>query len=282
MTPQEDDTADASVSPSGIMKPVRVAVVQYTPQLEARSENIASIEQLVEGLKADLIILPELCTIGYSFHSRSQAAPWCEDSDGPSRAMFRRIAHSTGACVVGGFAEKDGSRQYNSAALVIPGDGEYVYRKTHLFFRERFAFDEGDSGFFVRKDPRRDMSIGMMICYDWRFPESARALGLAGADIIACPSNLVTDVWHISMPSRALENKVYVACANREGTEERNGETLVFKGESALWGYDGTLMAKAPRHGNHIITADVEPARTRDKSFNPFNDIFTDRRPERY
>jgi predicted amidohydrolase len=68
----------------------------------------------------------------------------------------------------------------------------------------------------------------MMICYDWRFPEATRSLAHAGADLIVCPSNLVTNVWHKVMPARALENKVYLAVANRIGIESKGEEELFF------------------------------------------------------
>ena len=121
-----------------------------------------------------------------------------------------------------------------------------------------------------------------MICYDWRFPEAARSLGLLGADLIVCPSNLVTDVWHIAMPARSLENKVYLAVANRTGTEVRNDEELLFKGESGIWGYNGKLISKAGFADETVISCDIDPEKTRNKAFNPYNDIFADRRPDLY
>ena len=143
-------------------------------------------------------------------------------------------------------------------------------------------FEPGDSSFFVIEDKQRDIRIGMMICYDWRFPEATRSLALAGADLIICPSNLVTNIWHKVMPARAIENKIYLAVANRIGREKRGDEQLFFNGESAVYAFNGDMLCKAGVEDIRIITATIDPSKTRDKSFNEINDIFTDRRPDMY
>ncbi|MCP4689859.1 MAG: hypothetical protein GY859_17535, partial [Desulfobacterales bacterium] len=174
-------------------------------------------------------------------------------------------------------------RLFNSCFVIRPGDGETrVYRKTHLFYKERLCFDAGDTGFFVVEDVERDVRVGPMICYDWRFPESARVLALLGADLIVCPSNLVTDAWRIVMPTRAIENKVYVAVANRAGVEKRGEEALRFKGASAVYGYNGNALRSAGPEDDEVLTAEIFPGKTRDKSFNPLNDVLRDRRPGHY
>jgi predicted amidohydrolase len=157
-----------------------------------------------------------------------------------------------------------------------------VYRKSHLFAREKHCFDPGDTGFFVVHVPERDLRIGMMICYDWRFPEAARTLALKGADLIVAPSNLVTHIWRAVMPARAVENKVYLAVANRCGPDVNNGEELSFNGQSAIYSYNGDVLASANATEPAVIIAEIEPERTRTKSFNEWNDIFADRRPDLY
>ncbi len=182
-----------------------------------------------------------------------------------------------------GFAERDGDRLFNSCLVIRPGDAETrVYRKTHLFYKERLCFDVGDTGFFVVEDVERDVRVGPMICYDWRFPESARVLTLLGADLIVSPSNLVTDAWRIVMPARAIENKVYVAVANRAGEEKRGDEALLFKGASAVYGYNGKTLCEAGPADDDVSYAEIFPHKTRDKSFNPINDILRDRQPRHY
>jgi predicted amidohydrolase len=121
-----------------------------------------------------------------------------------------------------------------------------------------------------------------MICYDWRFPEAARTLALQGADLIACPANLVTTLSGKVFPARAIENKVYVAVANRIGEECLGEETLLFRGESAIYDYVGERMAQASFGNEEILYAEIDPQSTRKKSFNSVNDIFKDRRPDMY
>ena len=196
---------------------------------------------------------------------------------------MQEIATDKNKIICFGFPEKDGNKQYNSCALLFPDKSlSALYRKTHLFYKEKLCFDPGDTGFFVVRDEDRDVNIGPMICYDWRFPEASRTLGLKGADIIVCPSNLVTDVWHLAMPARALENKLYLAVTNRTGTENRGGEEVFFKGMSAVYAYNGQPMCKADMTEETVLTAEIYPEKTRDKSFNEFNDVFRDRRPELY
>ena len=260
-----------------------LSTIQFAPIFGRKHDNLVKIHQMIDSLESDIIVLPELCTTGYFFQNPQEAFDASDSFDGEMVAAFQAKSTERGQIYVVGFAERDGEKVYNSAALIMPDPAlSSVYRKTHLFYKERFCFSEGDSGFIVVTDPKRDISIGVMICYDWRFPESARTLALKGADLIVCPSNLVTDVWHIAMPARALENKVYLAVANRTGSEFRGGEEVVFKGESAIWGYNGKIMAKSGVSDDSILTVEIEPSMTRNKNFNEFNNIFTDRRQGMY
>ncbi len=265
------------------MSSLRVAVVQYSPEFGAKEQNLRRIDSITSSIDADVIVLPELCNTGYFFLDRKEVASEAETGDGRTAQLMRSIAQRRNAIVVAGFAEQAGTSLFNSTLVIVPEDSQnYVYRKIHLFYREQNCFDIGDSGFFVVRDERRDLRLGPMICYDWRFPESARALTLLGADLIACPSNLVTDAWHKVMPARAIENKIYLAVANRAGSEHRAGEELRFKGQSAIYAYNGEALATAAPDKDEVLYADIQPAQTRDKSFNAFNDVLSDRRPEYY
>jgi predicted amidohydrolase len=270
---------------------MKLSIVQFTPVFGDKHENLRRILVHGERTDADLIVFPELCTTGYFFQSKEESAFYAETLGGETVEFFRAMAHAHDAMIVAGFVERGADGGVYNSALIISPDAVHVYRKTHLFYKERFAFDEGNTGFFVVPHHRMDARIGTMICYDWRFPESARTLGLKGADVIVCPSNLVTNVWHLAMPARALENKVYLAVPNRAGEEQRvlansNGndatETVKFTGKSAVYDFNGTVLAEAGTHDDEILTVETTPAATRDKSFNAFNDIFTDRRPAMY
>lgn len=264
-------------------KSITLAVVQFSPRRNQVRRNLERLAALTESLDADIIVFPELCTSGYFFVSRQEVARVAEPADGSTGRFFGDLAAKNDAMVVAGFAESDGARLYNACIIVDPqSKTRRVYRKTHLFYKEQLCFDGGDSGFFVVEDPHRRFRLGPMICYDWRFPEAARSLMLLGADVIACPANLVTDAWQLVMPARAIENKVYVAVANRTGTERRGDEQLHFKGRSAIYGYDGKPLAKAPGSRDRVLAADIFPFETRDKAFNAINDVRRDRRPQYY
>ena len=265
------------------IRTIRVAVVQFCPGFGRKADNLDRVERLVRGTGADLYVLPELSTTGYFFTSRREAAEVAERADGPTWERFRDLAQATGAVIAAGFAEADGDRLFNSCLLALPGRPDpVVYRKTHLFYREKECFDPGDTGFFCVQDPTRDLRIGPMVCYDWRFPEAARSLALAGADVIVCPANLVTEAWRPVMPARAIENKVFVALANRTGREVREGEDLLFKGGSAVYGWNGRALVQAGADEEAVLVAEIDPRETRDKSFNALNDVLRDRRPEMY
>lgn len=261
---------------------MRLAVAQFRPAFADVHANMEHILHVIRSADADVVVLPELATSGYFFLSRAEVQRVAEPLDGPSVLAMRDAAEETGCVVVCGFPERDGNNVYNSAAIIVPGMPTRVYRKTHLFYKERQCFDAGDTGFFVVDLPHLDCRLGTMICYDWRFPEAARTLALRGADVIACPSNLVTNIWRMAMPVRALENKVYLAVANRTGTETNEGEEVTFNGDSVIYQYNGSVMASGNALDDAILVAEVDPAATRSKSFNDVNDIFADRRPEHY
>jgi len=262
---------------------MKISTVQFCPKLGQKQENIKKIYTYIDSIDSDIIVFPELSTSGYFYTDKQELAELAETSDGPMATALQAKASDQNKIIIVGFPEKDGDDIYNSSVILFPDPAlKAVYRKTHLFYKEKFVFTPGDSGFFVTEDSARDIKIGMMICYDWRFPEATRSLALAGADLIVCPSNLVTNVWHKVMPARALENKVYLAVANRIGTESKGEEELFFNGESAIYSYNGAVLCKAAVEDEKVISADIDPKRTRDKSFNPVNDIFKDRRPELY
>lgn len=266
---------------------LNISLVQFTPVWDNVTQNLRHIADLLKDVQTDIIVLPELSTTGYSFINREETLNASEDMDGQSIAFFKQLAKDHQAMVIAGFVEKNGDNVYNAALMALPNGEVKSYRKTHLFFREKECFTEGDSGFFVVEHPLKECKVGIMICNDWRYPEAARSLALLGADLIACPSNLVSDVWRIGLPARALENKVFVAVTNRCGTEIRqleNGstQTLTFTGGSVLYNFTGEPIEQANKTEERVITLQIDPVLTRDKYFNPFNDLLNDRRPDYY
>ncbi len=265
------------------MNSLRLSVVQFSPKFRKIAENLDRIGKLLNGLQTDIVVLPELCTTGYFFLSKNEVAQVAEPVNGATGEFFKDLALRQNAIIFAGFAERDGNKIFNSCLAAIPGEPQLrVYRKTHLFYKEKYCFDPGDTGFFVIDNIERAIRIGPMICYDWRFPESARVLALLGADLIVCPSNLITDAWQMVMPARAIENKVYLAVANRAGNEQRNDEILRFKGNSVIYDYNGRKLESAGLTNEIILNASIYPEKTRDKSFNPINDVLRDRQPHHY
>jgi predicted amidohydrolase len=259
-----------------------LSLVQFEPKFLDFHSNLDRMLTWSDSENADIVVFPELALSGYNFNDFEEAKSVAVPANTKKFDGFSAISREKERILCFGFAELYEDKLFNSAILFLPDGTRKIYRKTHLFYKETEIFEPGDTGFNVFKYEPWDINIGMMVCYDWRFPESARSLGLRGADLILCPSNLVTDVWHISMPSRALENKLYLATCNRIGTEKNKTSSLFFTGESGIYGYNGKLLAKASIENEEIIRSRIEPQRTRNKAFNEINDIFSDRRPELY
>ncbi|MCK9302195.1 MAG: hypothetical protein PHU62_00735 [Bacteroidales bacterium] len=261
-----------------------IAAIQFTPLFRSMEANIAAINNIIGKTNTDIIVFPELSISGYAFINKEDALEYSQTAD--ELAYLTTQNDDNKSVIIIGFAERQDDKVYNSALILFPDKTYKVYRKTHLFYNERFCFSEGDSGFFVVQHPFCDCRIGIMICYDWRFPESARTLALQGADIIVCPANLVTPLWEIGMKSRALENNVYLSVANRCGieTQQTNGkaQSLHFTGKSVIYDTKGQEMAQAGAVNDDIIVAELDVSVSRDKSFNSINDIFKDRRSKYY
>ena len=128
------------------------------------------------------------------------------------------------------------------------------------------------------------LRVGVMVCFDWVYPEAARSLALLGADVIAHPSNLITPGWcQRAMFVRAMENMVATATANRTGTEHRDPRPeLRFTGESQIVDPMGNELARAPAEGDVRIRAEVDITAVRLKRFPSGNALFGERRPEHY
>lgn len=261
---------------------MRVAALQFQPTLLEVDANLATIERELSAADADLVVLPELCTTGYFFPDATALAATAETLDGRSVQLLRDHARSMGCTIVAGLAERAGERLFNSAITVTADGALHLYRKVHLFAEENILFTPGDLGF-----PVVDIGacrLGVMICYDWRFPEAARTLALRGAQIIAHPSDLVAapSLWQPVMRTRSVENRVATVTANRIGTETRGDDALTFHGHSQIVAHNGNVLAETDEHFQGWIRAEVDPAASDRKAFSPWNDIFADRRPDQY
>lgn len=261
---------------------MRVGMYQNHPVFGQVELNVEQTVKDLSSVDADLLVLPELFNTGYHFISREETADIAEEVPlGKTCQAMMRLAKDRNVFLVFGLAERDGKCIYNSAGLVGPQGFVGRYRKTHLFDEEKLFFDPGDTGFHVF-----DIGlarIGVMICFDWLFPESARILTLRGADIICHPANLVLPYCQKAMVTRSLENGVFTITANRVGTESRGGKgPLKFTGGSQIVDNLGSILTKLEHNETGVTVTDIDPERARNKGITDHNDRLEDRRPEFY
>lgn len=261
---------------------MRVGYLQFDPVFGEVASNLDVVTARLEQAEADLMVLPELCVTGYQFVSQEEVFRLAEAvPDGRTTTRLAEIAARRGMTIVAGLAERAGTRCFNSAVVVGPKGFIGCYRKTHLFFEETLFFSPGDTGFQVWDiGPAK---IGVMICFDWYYPEAARTLALQGAEIIAHPSNLVLPNCPDSMVTRCLENRVFSVTANRIGSEARGGkDRLTFIGLSEVVSPRGRILHRAPRECGDLTIVEIDPAEARNKALNIYNDLLRDRRPALY
>lgn len=285
-------------------RPLTVAAVQMASGDWDLARNVARAERLIREAAskgAQLVLCPELfmtpyfCVDENSGHL-SLAEPY---ADNERLAHFARLARELGVVIPVGFFERAGRAFYNSVA-VIDADGSSlgVYRKTHIpdnpGYSEKFYFTPGDTGFKVWKT--RFGVVGVGICWDQWFPETARAMALMGADVLCFPTIIGSDPiypdldcadhWQRVMQGHAAANMMPLICANRIGSETGRGDgvrepfRLTFHGRSFIADETGGLVAAADRVGETVLvhTFDLDAIRRRREAWA----LFRDRRPEAY
>ncbi len=260
---------------------MKIGFVQLDSIFGEVERNIEAAERLIAGIEADLIVLPEFFNSGYLFTSQKEADDLAEEiPNGKTTQALSRIAREKNAYIVAGLPERSGRNLYNSAVLVSPSGHVDTYRKVHLFNEEKLWFSPGDKGFSVYDiGPCR---IGIMICFDWFFPESMRVLALKGADMICHPANLVLPFCQDAMVTRCLENRLFAVTANRTGSEARGGKTFRYTGKSQITGPNAQILLRAGSDGDEAGVYDIDITNARNKRLNPHNDLFGDRRTNFY
>jgi 5-aminopentanamidase len=263
------------------MPKLRIAFVQGRPRFGEPEQNLEHGLALAATVEADLVVIPELWSSGYVFSSHQEVRALAEDAArGPTAQALAGAARRERRHYIAGFPERHRGRFYNSAMLVGPAGVKAVYRKLHLFEREQEWFSPGNIPLAVhRVGPAR---VGMLICFDWRFPEASRTLALLGADVIAHPSNLLYPNAQRMMIARSFENRVYTITANRTGTETRRGGRVPFTGRSQIVDPGGEVIASATKTEEIAKAADCDLARSRDKAMTAMTHLWTSRRPEFY
>jgi len=260
---------------------MKAAFIQFNPAFGERDNNIKKAITLIEKTDAELIVLPELFNTGYLITSREETFDLSEPAPGGmTTEALSAAAHKKNTHIIAGLIEKEGADCFNSAVVVGPSGYVGKYRKIHLFNEEKLWFQPGNLGFNIFDIGT--CRIGVMICFDWFFPESMRTLALKGADVICHCANLVLPFCQDAMITRCLENRVFAITANRTGEEKRNGKSLYYTGKSRITAPDTRILCQAGAETEEIGIAEIDVNMSRNKNLNQYNHIFLDRKPEFY
>ena len=252
-------------------------------------KTLGFVEQAAkEGVQ--ILCMQEIFTGPY--FCAEQNTRWYESvekiPDGPTVKLLQDVARKHRMVIVVPIYEEDGTGVYYNTAAVIDGDGKYLgkYRKNHIpqcgpGFWEKFYFRPGNLGYPVFDTMYA--KVGVYICYDRHFPEGARELGLAGAEIVFNPSATVAGLseylWKLEQPAHAVANAYFVGAINRVGVEApwNIGE---FYGQSYFCDPRGQFVAQASRDKDELITAEIDLDKIREVR-NVWQ-FYRDRRPETY
>ncbi|HEV8129808.1 MAG TPA: carbon-nitrogen hydrolase family protein [Acidobacteriota bacterium] len=273
---------------SAIEAMVKVAAVQFDPKIGKNRRNLKRILELLKQAAesgAKLAVFPEAAISGYVFDSLEEAISVAEDIPGPTTDALEEQCARLNISAVVGLLERSGRRVYNAAVLCGPNGCIGRYRKAHLPYLgvDRFA-TRGNTPLSVFETPVG--RVGVMICYDQRFPEVSRCLTLQGADIIALPTNWprgAENAPEFILRTRAVENRVFLIGANRVGIE-RGTE---FIGRSCILDPSGNRLADADGASESVLRCEIDPEQARQKRViiekGKFEmDTVRDRRPELY
>ena len=237
-------------------------------QFDSVIKNVkANVEKMVTMIKtaalnnADIIVFPELFTTGYNLDLiEDEILEMAEDCNGPAVLSACKAAAANGIWVIAPLAYRDGEKIYNSAVIInSEGSVVNVYHKNNLWDKEQKYFEYGCHDYQVYNAPFG--KFGVLVCYDVDFPETSRSLALSGAEIIFIPAAWATthrNLWDIFLPSRALENTVFVAGINRTGVE---GDVVYF-GDSKVFDPTGELIARAGENIEEILYCDIDTTLT--------------------
>jgi predicted amidohydrolase len=260
---------------------MKVGFVQFKPIFGEKEKNIQRAIELIGKKKADLFVLPEIFNTGYLFQSKEEVENFAEEiPQGHTFSLMQKISQRRKMNLVFGMAEKCQNKFYNSAVLIQPNGKFLLYRKLHLFFEEKLFFSPGNLNLEVINIGKA--KIGIMVCFDWIFPEVARTLALRGAEIICHPSNLILPHCQNALVTRALENRVFFILANRIGTEKRGKRELKFTGKSEIVSPQGKILALASSHKEEVQIIEINPELAQDKNVTKLNNVFEDRRTKFY
>jgi N-carbamoylputrescine amidase len=280
---------------------IQLGLVQMRCSLDPAENRAKALAKTREaaGRGAQIVCLQELFASVYFCQSEDHKYfALAEEIPGPTTGAFCALAKELGIVIVASLFEKRSAGLYHNTAAVIDADGAYLgkYRKMHIpddpLFYEKFYFTPGDLGF--RAWQTRYAKIGVCVCWDQWYPESARLTALAGAQILFFPTAIgwhpgekaqhgarQHDAWETIQRSHAIANGCYVAVPNRVGHEAPDGgDGIEFWGQSFVADPAGQIVAKAGVSEEEIliVEADLDALDTQ-RTHWPF---FRDRRIDAY
>ncbi|NJC66076.1 carbon-nitrogen hydrolase [Planosporangium flavigriseum] len=270
------------------MTAVRVACCQVRIAIGDVNGNADRVWRAVEAAAsagARIVVVPELANSGYVFTDAAEARSLAEPVDGPTVTGWVDLARRLDVVLVGGFCELDPDGQVRNSAVVVDAGGvRALYRKAHLWDREKLVFTPGDA-----PPPVLDTAYGriaVMICYDLEFAEWTRLPAVRGAQLLCAPVN-----WPslprpdgerpseiIRAQAAAATNRMYIAVADRVGDERR----VEWVGGTVILDPDGWPVGGLALGREMTVLADLDLDAALDKRINEHNDVHADRRPELY
>lgn len=259
---------------------INAGFYQFCPEFKNNEANLEKVTTRLSSVNNALIVLPELAFSGYNFLTPSEIEPFAVEI--PNSGIVDELvllAKKNSLYIVAGVAEKDKGRLFNSSFYVGPEGYIGKYQKIHLFYREKEVFSAGEVGFNVFDG---DFKLGMMVCFDWIYPESCRTLALKGAQIVAHATNLVLPFCPEAMLFRSLENRIFSITCNRTGTEKNGNEEHTFIGMSQVVSPKAERLISAGRNEESLKMTEIDVSQAEAKMITPFNDILKDRKPEYY
>jgi N-carbamoylputrescine amidase len=263
-----------------------------------RELNLASAERLVRAAAArgaQVILLPELFETPYfcKDHAYRYLELATSIADNPAVRRLAPLARELGVVLPVSIFERAGNVCFNTLVMLdASGDTLGIYRKSHIpespGYHEKFYFAPGDTGFRVW--PTRYGVVGVGVCWDQWFPETARVMALKGAEMLLFPTAIGSepqdatldsrDHWTRTMQGHAAANILPLVASNRYGREVGETNTISFYGSSFIANHTGELLAVAERDGDAVLSAAVDLEATRRYRSNW--GVFRDRRPDLY
>lgn len=266
---------------------MRVGIAQIDIKLKEKQNNIAKCEDMIKQAKrdkVDLLVFPECAINGYVYASFDEAYAEADSVPGDLTNKLEMLCNKHQINAVFGLLEKENNILYNTAILVTPEGIAGKYRKTHILC---LGVDRYTSpGDYIEVIDLPQARVALLICYDLRFPESARIAALKGAQIILSPTNLPQGAeayGKFIYQTRACENRVFLLAADRVGVERG----VEFIGRSQIINVGGQILAEASPDGEELIYADIDPNQADVKHVVTVPgeyefDIFNDRQPKLY